>query len=102
MRCRPPGTETRALTGEPGRSVVIARRAGEVWYVGGINGQDAPASAPFVAVFLGAGAWTAQLIQDGADDRSFNTSARQLSAKDVIDVPMRARGGFVMRITKTF
>ena len=33
--------ETRALSGEPGRTVVVARRAGDVWYVGGINGQDA-------------------------------------------------------------
>ncbi len=93
--------ETRALSGEPGRAVVIARRAGDAWCVGGINGQDAPASAQVALRFLGGGAWTAQVIRDGADDRSFDASSRQVTARDTIDVPMRARGGFVMRIARS-
>src|SRR3954469_25446207 len=30
--------ETRVLSGEPGQTLVVARRSGDVWYVGGING----------------------------------------------------------------
>ncbi len=97
--------ETRVLSGEPGRSIVVARRAGDAWYVGGINGQDAPASADVAPGFLGGGAWTVQVISDGADDRSFAVSSREVTAKGpagAIAVPMRPRGGFVMRIAKAF
>jgi hypothetical protein len=37
--------ETRAIVADPGREVVVARRDGGVWYVGGINGRDTAASA---------------------------------------------------------
>src|SRR5215510_16500541 len=33
--------ETRVLSGEPGQTLVIARRERDVWYVGGINGTGA-------------------------------------------------------------
>ena len=32
--------ETRFLQGDPGKFAVIVRRAGELWYVGGINGGE--------------------------------------------------------------
>jgi hypothetical protein len=93
--------ETRALSGEPGKSVVVARRAGDVWYVGGISGQETPQPARVDLSFLGPGSWSMTLIRDGADDRSFDASSRSVLAKDGIDVPMRARGGFVMRVTRS-
>jgi hypothetical protein len=34
--------ETKYLAGEPGKYVVVARRKGKKWYVGGINGQAFP------------------------------------------------------------
>lgn len=34
------------------------------------------------------------------DDRTFDASARELRTNDMLDVPMRPRGGFVMRIAK--
>ena len=33
--------ETRFLAGEPGQFVVLARRSGNQWYIGGINGENA-------------------------------------------------------------
>ena len=36
--------ETRCLMGEPGRAVVFARRAGETWFIAGINGTDSTCS----------------------------------------------------------
>ena len=92
--------ETRVLSGEPGKSVVVARRAGEVWYVGGINGQEAPLDARVALSFLASGTWKMTQIRDGADDRTFGDSARPVTEKDVIEVPMRARGGFVMRLAR--
>src|SRR6185436_7587521 len=34
--------ESKLLAGEPGKLVVVARRKGTVWYVGGISGTDTP------------------------------------------------------------
>jgi hypothetical protein len=96
--------ETRVLSGEPGRSVVIARRAGAVWYVGGLNGQDTAESTRVALGFLGAGSssfsWSMTLIRDGADDRAFDSAARAVKATESVTVPMRPRGGFVMRLAR--
>jgi hypothetical protein len=35
--------ESRCLVGEPGKRVVVARRAGDAWYVAGLNGRDTAA-----------------------------------------------------------
>jgi hypothetical protein len=92
--------ETRALVAEPGREVVVARRDKDVWYVGGLNGQNAAASARVPLAFLGAGSWTMTLIRDGDADRTFADATSTVTPKDVSEVPMRAMGGFVMRLTR--
>ncbi|HSL22436.1 MAG TPA: glycoside hydrolase family 97 catalytic domain-containing protein [Vicinamibacterales bacterium] len=92
--------ESRVLAGEPGRLIVVARRDGDGWYVGGLNGQDAPADAHVSLAFLEAGRWTATIIRDGAEDRSFQSEARAVSPADTIDLPMRPRGGFVVRLAR--
>ena len=46
------------------------------------------------------GSWTMTLIGDGAVDREFKDSTRSVIATESVDVPMRARGGFVMRIAR--
>ena len=91
--------ETRAIEGDPGRAVVVARRDGPVWYVGGIAAND-PHVSRVSLTFLGVGAWQMTLIQDGATDREFAARTASVAAADVVEVPMRARGGFVMRFTR--
>jgi len=41
-RIRVAWDETRFLIGEPGRCVVVARRADDDWWIGGINGSHDP------------------------------------------------------------
>jgi alpha-glucosidase len=89
--------ETRALAGEPGKSVVVARRAGKVWYVGGLNADTAHTMRVNLG-FLPAGSFQLTLIRDGGEDRAFDTSTKTVTAKEILDIPMRARGGFVIRI----
>jgi hypothetical protein len=90
--------ETRAVSGEPGRAVVIARRAGDVWYIGGLSGQADASTATVPLDFLGAGEWTAAIIRDGASDRTFDTDARGVTSKDHLTIPVRGRGGFVVTL----
>jgi len=92
--------ETRGLSGEPGESVIVARRDGNAWYVGGLNAQDQPRTARVSLGFLAGAGWTMTLIRDGSTDRSFDNESRRVDAAAVIDVPMRALGGFVMRLTR--
>jgi len=95
--------ETRVLSGVPGQSLVIARRAGEVWYVGGINGREAAESAHVAFDFLGhapSSQWSLTLIRDGGTEREFDSSSRTTASTGSVDVPMLPRGGFVMRLTR--
>ena len=89
--------DTRVLDGDPGTSLTVARRADAAWYVAGLN-ADAPRSARVSLSFLGPGPWQMTLIADGATDREFAGRVATVSAKDIIDVPMRPRGGWVMAI----
>lgn len=92
--------ETRGLAGEPGRMVIVARRDGDTWYVGGLN-ADAAQSAHVDLAFLGSDSWQMTLIRDGAEDRTFDSSTRAVTGAETIEIPMRARGGFVMQLTKS-
>lgn len=92
--------ETRALAGYPGRSVVVARRDRDIWYVGGLNGQDAPETARVEVGRLGRGPWSMTLIRDGAEDRSFEATTRRVTSQEAVEVPMRPRGGFVLRLVR--
>lgn len=90
--------ETRALAGEPGKAIVIARRDGTTWYVGGLNGEETARSIGVPLAFLGAGARSMTFIRDGADDRTFDSTTRVVEAAETVMVPMRRHGGFVMRL----
>jgi hypothetical protein len=77
--------DMRFVDGVPARYAVLARRAGDTWYVAGFNAQD---SAQEVSVELGAGT----LVTDGAGEREF--SQRQVAAGRQ-KITMQPRGGFV-------
>jgi alpha-glucosidase len=91
--------DTRYIEGAPGEYVVLARRKGERWYLGGIAG-DATARVLQVALsFLGEGRFSASVIADGADDDSFSETTSSVTTSDTLPISMRARGGFVVTLT---
>jgi len=99
--------ETRVLSGEPGKQVVIARRDGKVWYVGAINGTDEHVDIDVPLAFLGDGQWWALLIRDddrgGPDERGLTRIQQDhaQSAGDTMRVPhVRPHGGFVIRFER--
>ncbi|MBN2132429.1 MAG: glycoside hydrolase family 97 C-terminal domain-containing protein, partial [Sedimentisphaerales bacterium] len=86
--------ETRFLAGEPGQYIVLARRAGARWYVGGINGQKTPRAIDVSLSFLERGC-AMTLIQDGSAARTFDSSTRRVQPREGLSVQMQPYGGFV-------
>ncbi len=90
--------EPRVLVGEPGRLAVLARRNGDTWYVGGINGEDRAKNVALDLGFLGDGRYSLDLIADGADPRSFGGKAMKVDRSSPVRVAVRPFGGFVATI----
>lgn len=88
--------DTEFIDGYPGKYVVIARRTGQTWYVGGINGENSEKRLSLRLPFVSESS-QGILITDGSDPRSF--TRRELSADpdQPIDVRLRGNGGFVMK-----
>ena len=91
--------ETRVLDGSVGEHIVMARRSGKRWFVGGMTADNAY-RYPLSLSFLGPGKYTAHLYLD-PDLPPANTGGyealtqltRTVTAKDTITLPMRPAGG---------
>ncbi len=85
--------DVRFLEGEPGRFVVLARRAGSHWYVAGINGDGAPRTLTLDLRPLrlrGSGT----LLGDGGPDGLGFREERGVSGTR-LTLTLQAHGGFV-------
>lgn len=87
--------DTRLVDGYPGQFAVLARRKGDVWYVGGVNGHDRPRTVKLEpGKWLGNGRHQITLITDGLDARSFDSSTRPLESKENFELKLLPYGGF--------
>lgn len=91
---------TRFIAGHPGRHVVIARRKGDAWYVGGINGLPTETTVQVPLSFLPAGKFKMVRITDGRSDREFRSDNETATADQTVTIPMRPFGGFVLRFSQ--
>ena len=93
--------ETVALDGKVGDYVVIARRKGDEWYVGGLTGWNAH-KVEIDLGFLGEGSWTVELFSDGVNvDRNAKDYRKTVfTAEKTMTVEMAPGGGFAARIRK--
>jgi hypothetical protein len=87
--------ETEYIDGYPGRYVVIARRAGDAWYVAGINASNEPREVMFKLPFADPKAGI--IVTEGDTKRSFRLGKVTLNNEKNIEVSMNPDGGFVMR-----
>lgn len=85
--------DTRYLAGVPGNYVVMARRKGTEWYIGGINGLDTAQEVIFDLPFVKK-ATTLNVITDGKDAGTFASDQISTNGKGV-KIVMQPRGGFV-------
>ena len=98
--------ETRVLSGKVGEFIVTARRLGNDWYIGGLNGWDArDVSLDFS--FLPEGNYQYILLSDGinadrnAEDYTINVFKDQtnlINNRRSLTQHMAPGGGFVMKL----
>ncbi len=88
--------ETRLVDGYPGEFTVIARRSGDTWYIGGINGTGKEKQVTLDLSFLAKDA-IATMISDGPN-RTFVKTGTEKTAMLNPTISMSSNGGFVMVI----
>ena len=87
--------DTQLLDGYPGKDVIIARRKGELWYMGGINAEAREKQKKIPLDFLPEGVkFKITLIADGEHDKDFNTQIMVVDQSGFVDVKLLRRGGF--------
>jgi len=83
--------ETRLLTGDPGRSAVLAREAPDGrWFIGGTFAGAAQTVK--VPLRLGSGRWLVETVTDGAS--GLVREPHVVRGGDSLDVPVLTDGGF--------
>ena len=95
--------QTVALDGKVGEYCIIARRAGDVWYVGGMTNWD-EREVEIDLSFLGEGNFAATEFVDGPNaskiGRDFLKKSIEVKGGSKLKVKMAVGGGFAMKIEK--
>ncbi len=91
--------DTKLLDGYPGRDVIIARRKGNSWYIGGISAEQRELKKTIKFDFLPTGKqYKLILISDGKYDSVFDTQYMVIDNTSSVDIKVLRRGGFVMSL----
>lgn len=85
--------DTRYLAGFPGRDVVIARKSGSGWYIGGINGEKITKELTFTLPENVKDPASFRLIQDGESDTDLIMTAPEVE-DGTLTVTLKPYGGF--------
>ena len=93
--------ETVALDGKVGEYVVIARRKGDVWYIGGLTGWTEREYVVDLSK-LGGGNWNVELFADGinAGHNAKDYKKTSFAASGSFTVKMLPGGGFAARLSR--
>ena len=95
--------ESRAVNGEIGKYITLARRRGNVWYVGSMTDWNAR-DIDIDLSFLGEGEWVMEIFRDGVNaDRAakdFKHEVVNVPADRHVTVHMAPGGGWAARITR--
>ncbi len=92
--------ETLALDGKVGDYIVMARRSGDKWYIGGLVGKNG-CTVNIDLSFLGEGDWQIELFKDGINAHRHAEDYKKVVEKagDSLEVKMTVGGGFAAILT---
>lgn len=92
--------DSRVLEGYPGEHIVMARRKGDTWFVGALNGAQARTVNLKLDFLDPARKYTVEIYQDGNTDSptGVTLTQRSVKAKDTIKLPLLPNGGAALRI----
>lgn len=95
--------EMRCTSGEMGKYIVIARRKGNNWYIGGESnweGRDLTVDLSF----LSSGQYEMTLMKDGInadkDACDYKQEVRTISSSDQLNIHLASGGGFALKLIK--
>lgn len=95
--------ETKFVAGEPGEYVVLARRKGNVWYLGGITNWTAR-TVEIPLRFLAGNGYIARLFVDGSQDEDrpneILEEVQEVTSESAIRVSFAPGGGFLGEIRR--
>lgn len=91
--------ESKLLSGYPGMKCVVARRKGNEWYIGGINGYFEETTIPVDLSFLKNEPFNVSVIKDGKHREAFAYDAFAYPEKQNLSIPVLPEGGFVIKIS---
>jgi alpha-glucosidase len=95
--------ETVPLDGKVGEYVALARKKGDVWYVGAITNWDAR-NVTLDFPFLGEGTYQATVFKDGVnadrDATDYKKEVVKISSADKLTIQLSPGGGWAARIEK--
>ena len=96
--------DTKALQGTIGSDVVVARRSGENWFVGGLNADKAKTVKVRLADFLPPdSSYKLEIVRDSINSEKtpedFIYEVREVESDDIVEIQMQPGGGFAMKFT---
>lgn len=93
--------ETKALKGEVGEYIIMARRKGKTWYIGALTNWNAR-DIKLDLSFIGNGTFQAEVFEDGINadkvGKDYRRKEIQLSTSQEYTVHLAPGGGFALKI----
>jgi hypothetical protein len=91
--------DTRLVDGFPGEFAVVARRNGNHWFIGGINGRESTRTITIDPAMFGKGTWKIDLITDENPKLFIHPNPKTISSDEKLTVSLVGYGGFVAELT---
>ncbi len=95
--------DTRFIDGYPGDYIVLARKKGDVWYIGCMT-DESPREVEISLDFLDSGkTYTALILKDGEDvsddPQSVAVESREVTGSDTVTAKLAGSGGQAIKLT---